>query len=359
MTLTLNGQTVPPLADFDLKTRISDLFETSSITSTVGKVAAVIFVILLLLIGILGFIWDTEAEIFDVIAHTEKTTTDLGVRQVTGSATVATTMRLADGLLNKPGGYLENDIFPPGVWMDNVPNWEFGVLVQLRDMVRIMRKTLSRSQSQSQEDPSLVTAENQFYFDSNSWILPDTEGEYQKGINALEGYLYRLGDEDQQNAQFYARADNLQAWLAEVETRLGSLSQKLSASVGKRQLDVSLAGDSSASQSTSTARETELKTAFFELDDVFYEARGSTWALIHLLKAIEIDFKDVLEKKNALVSLQQTIRELEPTQESLWSPFILNGSGFGMLANHSLVMASHISRANAAIVDLRILLTEG
>jgi hypothetical protein len=38
---------------------------------------------------------------------------------------------------------------------------------------------------------------------------------------------------------------------------------------------------------------------------------------------------------------------------------VLNGSGFGLFANHSLVMASYISRANAAVIDLRSLLTQG
>jgi len=38
---------------------------------------------------------------------------------------------------------------------------------------------------------------------------------------------------------------------------------------------------------------------------------------------------------------------------------ILNGSGFGLVANHSLVMASYISRANAAVIDLRNLLEQG
>lgn len=343
----------------DLKTRVSDFFETSSITGTVGRAATIIVVLLLLLVGILGFLWDTEPDLFDVNAVTEQRTSALGTRVVVGSSTVATTIELANTLLDKSGGYLENDMTPPGIWMDNIPNWEFGVIVQIRDMVRIMRKTLSRSQSQSQEDADLIKAENRFYFDTNSWILPDTEGEYELGMEALTSYLDRLGDDNVQDAQFYARADNLQAWLAEVETRLGSLSQRLSASVGKRQLDVSLAGDSAASQSTETSRDSEVKTPYFELDDVFYEARGTTWALIHMLRAIEVDFHDVLIKKNALVSLQQIIRELEPTQDTVWSPIILNGSGLGVLANHSLVMASHVSRANAAISDLRTLLTEG
>jgi len=202
-------------------------------------------------------------------------------------------------------------------------------------------------------------AEGKFFFDNSSWLFPRTEDEYRDGIMLVESYLERLADPSIPNAQFYARADNLQQWLQGVETRLGSLSQRLSASVGKRQLDMALAGDSAAAQATQAPREQELKTPWLELDDVFYEARGQTWALIHLLRAMEQDFGDVLDKKNARVGLQQIVRELEPTLDPVWSPMILNGDGLGLLANHSLVMASYISRANAGITDLRMLLTQG
>ena len=80
---------------------------------------------------------------------------------------------------------------------------------------------------------------------------------------------------------------------------------------------------------------------------------------MHFLKAVERDFEPILQKKNALISLRQIIRELESTQEAIWSPVILNGSGFGLFANHSLVMASYISRANASLIDLRDLLKQG
>jgi hypothetical protein len=102
-----------------------------------------------------------------------------------------------------------------------------------------------------------------------------------------------------------------------------------------------------------------VKTPWTEIDDVFYEARGAAWALVHFLKAVERDFEPVLQKKNALISLRQIIRELESTQDPIWSPMILNGSGFGLFANHSLVMASYISRANASLIDLRDLLQQG
>ncbi len=342
-----------------LKTSVNDQIETNGTAGRIGKTLAGIAIIIVLISAIVGFIWDTEPDTFDIHAVTQQTTQRYGVNTVIGSTTVSTTMALAEKMLNKRGGYLTNDVAPPSIWMDNVPNWEYGVIVQVRDMTRTLRNNMSRSQSQSTEDPALTTAENQFYFDTNSWAFPQTESEYKQGNTALADYLQRLGDTEQQSAQFYARADNLRAWLSEVETRLGSLSQRLSTSVGKRQLDVSLAGDAAARQSTGTASDVEVKTPWSELDDVFYEARGTTWALLHLLKAIETDFGDVLEKKNALVSLQQIIRELEPTQDALWSPIILNGSGFGLVANHSLVMGAHISRANAAIIDLRRLLQDG
>ncbi len=308
---------------------------------------------------VLSWWWNYEPDLLDVRDNAAEHALANDRELVTGYTTTATLIRLGETLLDKRGGYLSNDIFPPGVWLDNVPNWEFGVLTQIRDAARSFRIDFSRSQSQSTEDPDLSEAEGKFFFDNASWALPPSESEYRAGIRHLNAYLDRLADPTQPNAQFYARADNLQQWLQGVETRLGSLSQRLSASVGKRQLNIDLAGDSAAAQATAAPTEQDYRTPWLEIDDVFYEARGHTWALIHLLRAMERDFGDVLDNKNARVSLQQIIRELEPTQDILWSPMVLNGDGFGFLANHSLVMASYISRANAAIIDLRALLAQG
>lgn len=309
----------------------------------------------LLITTILGFFWSSEPELFSIQNLVERKSTEMGANSVVGFASTSTLLEMIDVLLEKPGGYLTNDVTLPGLWMDNIPNWEFGVLVQLRDFSRAMRKDFSRSQSQSTEDKDLAIAEPQLHFDSNSWALPSSESEYRRGYKALESYLIRLANPEEPSAQFYARADNLRQWLLDVETRLGSLSQRLSASVGKSKLDTS---QSSATQTMPQSEEL-VKTPWLDIDNIFYEARGTAWALTHLMKAIQIDFADVLDKKNAQVSLRQIIRELEATQESVCSPLILNGSGFGMFANHSLVMASYISRANAAIVDLRELLSQG
>lgn len=308
---------------------------------------------------VLAWWWDYEPEQFPVRETASRMAETENASLVTGYISTATLIQVSETLLEKRGGYLSNDVFPPGIWMDNVPEWEFGVLTLVRDTARVYRNDFSRSQSQSVEDKDLSEAEGKFFFDNSSWVLPQTEDEYRDGINLLRSYLIRLADSNATDAQFYARADNLQQWLGAVETRLGSLSQRLSASVGKRQLNVDLAGDSAAQQATATPADQVVKTPWLQIDNVFYETRGFTWALLHVLRALEQDFGDVLDKKNARVSLQQIIRELEPTQDTLWSPMVLNGDGLGLLANHSLVMASYIARANAAIIDLRTLLTQG
>jgi hypothetical protein len=104
------------------------------------------------------------------------------------------------------------------------------------------------------------------------------------------------------------------------EKRLGSLAQRLSYAVGQAHLDTVLAGDPSARQAPPAVGESEHKTPWLEIDDVFFEARGYTWALLHTLEALSIDFESVLKDKNALVSLKQIIRELENTQNPIWSP---------------------------------------
>lgn len=308
--------------------------------------------IVVVLIIFLVFYWSAEPDIFDVRQQTNQS-------PVTGVTLTRTLHTVGSTLLDKPGGYLSNDVIPPSVFMDDMPSWEFGVLEMVRDMALAMRKDFSRSQSQSIENPALVIAQPALNVNHRGWILPSAESQYRKGLDAIEDYLVDLQDPGQGEAQFYARADNLREWLKQVEKRLGSLSQRLSASVGQERINTDLAGDPNARQSTPSAQNLMVKTSWWQLDNNFYEARGASWALLHFLKAVEIDFADVLEKKNARVSLQQIIRELEATQQTMWSPMILNGSGFGVLANHSLVMANYISRANAAIIDLSELLSQG
>ena len=320
--------------------------------------------LVLVLLALLGFgcaalMWrfSTPPQAFDPLLHAKARNGNGAL--VVGIATTSALAHVAELLLDKNGGYLSNDVTPPSIFLDDLPNWEFGVIEQSRDLALALRRDFSRSLTQSVEDRDLAEAQPLFSTTHDRWLLPSTESQYRAAIARVDAYRVRLGDGDLNDAQFYARADNLASYLATVEGRLGSLSQRLSAAVGPTRVDTDLANDPSARQSKPAESAREVRTPWREIDDVFYEARGSCFALIHFLKAVEHDFAAVLKDKNATVTLRQIIGELEATQEPLGSPVILNGSPFGFFANHSLVLANYIARANASIIELRKLLERG
>ncbi|HHZ68735.1 MAG TPA: DUF2333 family protein [Methylococcaceae bacterium] len=305
---------------------------------------------ILVLATILAQYSSMEPEQFNVQEEALKSSQKTNIRIVPNGYVYSNTLAiLITTLLDKNGGYLSNDVAPPSVFLDNMPSWEFGALVMVRDGASALRNHFARSQSQSSEDPDLAKAEPYFYYEHTSWALPSTEGEYRKGNRALKRYMHRLLNTRAQNrAQFYSRADNLRQYFEVVEKRLGGLSARLIASTGRLQ-----------PTNINERYATMMQTSWIKIDDVFWEARGATWALVHLLKAVEHDFGNVLADKNATETMQRVIHELEKAITPIWSPMILNGDGFGILSNYSLTMATYITRANAATLDLRDIMMRG
>jgi hypothetical protein len=341
---------------------------TTSLRSRPGLLRAIGLVLALVVLGTLALMWwwDTEPAALDPAAAARQELGGPSRAPTVGIATTATLAGSVRTLLDKRGGYLSNDKLPPGVFLDNVPNWEFGALTASRDLVRALRNDFSRSQTQSTEDRDLAEADPLLSSPNDRWLLPSSEGQYRKAIGHLDGYLQRLDANDGGDAHFYARADNLADYLQVVSSRLGSLSQRLSASAGQVPLETAAPDPMPAAAGTlrpaaggAASGGGLVRTPWTRIDDNFYEARGYTWALLAQLKAMQRDFGPILHSKNADASLQQVIRELEEAQRPLHSPMVLNGSPYGLFANHSLVLANYVSRANAAIIDLRELLKRG
>ncbi len=327
----------------------------ASILSMPGRAKMILYSagVVLIALVVLSIYWSRTPDIFWVNEFVDDD------RIVVGYSSTDTLIRVAETLLDKPGGYLSNDRMPPSVFLDNIPSWEFGVLQQVRDLARVIRNDYSRSQSQSKEDEDVAEAEPRFFFDNDSWILPPSESEYRDAIRGFTRYRDRLTGARQPAALFYSRADNLREWLAQVEKRLGSLTRRLGDSVASTRINTDLAGDPSAQAANTQPDTVVVRTSWFQVDNVFFEARGNAWALIHFFRAAEFDFAQVLEDKNARTSVRQIIRELEASLESLHSPIVMNGGGYGLFANHSLVMANYLARANAAVINLRELLDQG
>jgi len=313
--------------------------------------------IILIVLFILGAWWGSEPGRFNVqeaaVKRMEVTHTD---QMPVGYVYANTLAHIAEVLLYKPGGYISNDVAPPGVFLDNIQNWEHGALIMLRDATTALRNHFSRDQSQSAEDPDLAMAEPYFYYERNSWALPSTESEYTKGIEALHRYMVRLQDPNAKKpAQFFSRADNLWQYIEIVIKRLGGLSTRLQASTDR----FAGAAHGAPTDPENPNKPTLGRTPWLEIDDVFYEARGACWALLHILEAVKHDFADILLDKRAMNTVDIIIHALENAIEPILSPMILNGDGFGIFANYSLTMANYIARANAASLDLRDIMNRG
>jgi hypothetical protein len=320
--------------------------------------------VVLLVLVILGGWWGMEPGLFNVEEEAVKRYAD--EKQTEGDAKDLpigymysnTLAHMAEVLMHKPGGYITNDVAPPGLFLDNIKNWEYGALIMLRDGTTALRNHFSRDQSQSSEDSDLSIAEPYFYYERNSWALPSTESEYQKGIDALHSYMARLKYPKTQanRGQFYARADNLWQYTEVVIKRLGGLSTRLSASSDRNAIFALTDAKMIALDKSKTV---VAQTPWLEIDDVFYEARGASWGLLHILKAIKHDFSLILEDKRAMRTVDTMIYAMENALTPILSPMVLSGDGFDLFANYSLSMANYIARANAAALDLRDIMNRG
>src|SRR3954469_6929341 len=102
----------------------------------IGLTAAVLIALLILWVLLTMWWWDKEPEQFDPVTVTTAHMKEIGRPMATGAVTTYTLVASVNTLLDKRGGYLSNDKLPPGVFMDNMPNWEFGSLTASRDLAR-------------------------------------------------------------------------------------------------------------------------------------------------------------------------------------------------------------------------------
>src|SRR5690606_16667357 len=135
-----------------------------------ASLLAVVLGVLLVLLFALGWYWSRTPDVRWVADAVE------GERAPVGHASADALVQVVDTLLEKPGGWLSNDITPPSVLLDNMPAFEYGAIIQVRDFARAMRNDFSRSQTQSLEARDLAVAEPAFNFNHRSWLFPRTEG---------------------------------------------------------------------------------------------------------------------------------------------------------------------------------------
>lgn len=279
-----------------------------------------------------------------------------------GYRTTSIMIHLADQLFTKSGGYLSNDWNPMSQIPDNMRNWEYGYVTQLRIMVQGLRYELSRSGPNSQEHESLRLAEGRFNFTHDSLVLPSTESQYKEGIRLLETYLTDLNSATSEAKYFAARQDMVIRWLERQKVMLGNYTAQLQRNVGPSTYDVGVLTQEVLNMEPfldAAKEDPDAVHGFFERDDVFYQVRGGVYVMYHVMLAMRTDCEDLFNSSKAMGIVNRVLNELENATNPMRSPMVLNGTEFGFVQNHSMVMAAHLAKAHLAVQELQLQISGG
>lgn len=225
-------------------------------------------------------------------------------------------------------GWPSNDpFFMPGWALDNMPNYQQGIVSALARFAIEMTDQIGRVRGTSQADPDLEKAAGLLRYSPTIWIFDlstswaptaSSEQQYLAAARALGNFNDRLA---RGQAVFERRADNLLGTLDRVAADLGSASAILDQQVQQR------SGD----------------WVDFQADDIFYATKGRLYAYGLLLRDLGTDFESVIaarDLKAAWAQMLETFRtaaELDPwvvvngRPDALIRPSHLAAQGFFLL----------------------------
>lgn len=217
--------------------------------------------------------------------------------------------------------------FYPGAALDNMPNFQQGVVYALSRFAIEMSDQIGRTRGSSQVDADLDKAAGLLKYAGDVWVvdfsvslLPTTasDTQYRAAQRSLIAYNKRLGEGQ---ATFETRADNLQATLERIGADLGSASAVI---------------DQHIRESSGTFFD-------FHADDIYYRNKGRLYAYYMLLRAMRDDFKNVIVEKDVANAWDQMLDSLKIAAEaqplvvinadpdSMWRPSHLTAQGFYLL----------------------------
>jgi hypothetical protein len=246
---------------------------------------------------------------------------------VGGEAFASTAAALMDHELSGFTGWRPNDfpLWGPGLWADNNANRQRGIILALRESVRVFKDHLTKVSS-NEYDPNLVAADTAFRNDAEKFWLPSAESKFRAGVRYLQAYVEGLKTEPPRSRPIVQRNIELirlcQAWN-------------------------DLLGDAHASlfaQPDST----------WHTDDAFYRAQGVAHVIGHLAAAVGREYRREFYEVKPVVGtmLDDVIAAL--SQAAVMKPLVvLDGAPDGILANHRRNLDAYITEARQKIYSIR------
>jgi hypothetical protein len=244
-----------------------------------------------------------------------------------GSLAVAVMAGLIDREVNENSWTANDPFFQPGALLDNMPNFQAGIMSALARFSFEMTDQVGRTRGSSEADPDLQKAAGLLQYPGDVWLWNPTvslaprassESQYREARKALLRYNARLG---KGNATYERRADNLMATIERISSDLGSQSAILDAEVREHSSDWI---DTNA-------------------DNVFYNTKGKLYGYYLILKALGEDFAPVIKERGLTKSWAQMLdtfregAELSPIvvvngpPDAMFQPSHLAAQGFYLL----------------------------
>jgi hypothetical protein len=229
-----------------------------------------------------------------------------------------------------------NPFFLPGYMLDNMPNYQQGIISALSRFAIEMSDQLGRTRGTSEVDRDLDKAAGLlkwpgtvWHFDlSTSWA-PTTpaEKQYLAARKALLAYNDRLAAGD---AVFEKRADNLQATLERMTADLGSASAVIDRHLMQ-------AGGWGVDR---------------KVDDIFYNVKGRLYGYYMLLRELGVDFDRVIRDRELTAAWSQMLESMRAGAQ-LDPLVIVNGTPDGLFfPSHLAVQGFYLLRARTQLREI-------
>lgn len=268
---------------------------------------------------------------------------------IKGMAFITTNKLLVEQMYSN---WLPNDLFWPTVLLDNMPSFQIGELEVVRYNIRVLRDNLSRMRTTDKLDPLAEEAFTSLSNDPYKWWFPSAESKWKKACNDLQLLKKNLLAG---KSQFYPRADNLVELLQQYASLMGGVNTRLINA--PRDINRVLTIDDTDEEKAKGLKMVEVDIPWYLIDNNFYYAQGAAYALYESLKAIRIDFIDVLTDKNSVTLLDKIIENLRRCD---FEPLIVfNGDPGSIFANHSLNLSGVFNDARQKVNSLIVALTQG
>ncbi len=259
-----------------------------------------------------------------------------------GSRAVAMAAALVDREVDGHGWVANDPFFKPSSLLDNMPNYQIGMVGALARFAFELTDQIGRSRGSSQTDPDLQQAAGLLQYSGKVWVwdptvslLPTatTEQQYRGARAALLSYNRRLGDG---RAVFERRADNLLSTLDRVALDLGSSSAAIDAHIAEHSGGV----------------------IDFTADDVFYAVKGQVYAYYLVLRELKQDFAPVIRERDVDRVYDQMLASLRQAA-GLHPAIVFDGSPDGsFVPNHLAVEGFYLLRARIQMREITNILAK-